>query len=182
AEVRERAVTPEAEVDPGYRIAVRNGRALSRDRSEQCCLLAGPLALTLRLALALALHLGLALTLRGALALAFRSALPLGLRRALALTLGGALSLGLRGALALTLGGALALSLRLALAFLFAFTLSLGKRIGRTDAEGGAEGGDGRDELERLAAAQSGLLGDRPFFFRHQGSFFAEVFDFATQT
>src|SRR4029453_10388600 len=109
-------------------------------------LLAGPLALTLRLALALALHLGLALTLRGALAFAFRSALPLGLRGALALP------------------------------------LSLGKRIGRTDAEGGAEGGDGRDELERLAAAQSGLLGDRPFFFRHQGSFFAEVFDFATQT
>src|SRR4030095_4926913 len=140
----------------------RNGRALSRDRSEQCCLLAGPLALTLRLALALALHLGLALTLRGALAFAFRSALPL----------------RLRGALALPLGGALALSLRLALAFLFAFTLSLGKRIGRTDAEGGAEGGDGRDEPERLAAAQSGLLGDRPFFFRHQGSFFAEVFDF----
>src|SRR5207249_11709679 len=64
ADVRERAVTPEAEVDPGYRIAVRNGRALSRDRSEQCALLAGRLAL----ALALAFRVALTLTLCGALA------------------------------------------------------------------------------------------------------------------
>src|SRR4030095_12872547 len=122
--------------------------------------LAGRLALALGVGLAFTLRVALALTLRGALAFAFRGALPLGLR--------GAVPLGLRGALAF--------SFRLALAFLFAFALGLGKRIGRTDAERGAEGGDGRDELERLATAQSGLLGDRPLFVRHQGSFVEEVF------
>src|SRR5262249_12880807 len=136
-------------------------------------LLAGRLTFALHLALALAL----AFTLRGALAFTLRGALAFALRSALPLTLCGALAFTLRGAFTLGLCLAFAFTLRLALAF----ALGLGNRIGRTDAEGGAEGGDGRCELERFAAAQSGLLGDRPLFFRHQGSFVKEIFDSATQ-
>src|SRR5262245_23068152 len=150
--------------------------AQSRD-----ALLAGRLALALHLALALGLALALHLALALGLALTLRSALALGL----ALTLRGALAFGLRGALAFTLRGALALGLCLAFAvtlrLTLAFALGLGKRTGRTDAESGAEGGDGCDELEGLATAQSGLLGDRPFFFGHQGSLVEEIFNSATQ-
>jgi hypothetical protein len=131
---------------------------------SSAALLAGRLAVAFAVALGVALRGALGVTLRGALGVALRSALGVALRGALAITL--------RVALAITLRVALAITLRVALGIAF----GLGKRIGRTDAEGGAEGGDGRDELERLAAAQSGLLGDRPFVVRHQGSFVEEVF------
>src|SRR5262245_54671659 len=128
-------------------------------------LLAGRLAL----ALAFTLHVALAFTLRSAFAFT--------LRGALALTLRGALALTLRGTLALTLRITLGIALRLTLAF----ALGLRERTGRANAESGAESGDGCDELEGLATAQFGLLGDRPFFFGHQGSFVEEIFDSATQ-
>jgi hypothetical protein len=113
---------------------------------SSAALLAGRLALALTIAL------------RVALALALRVALALTLRGALAFALCGAFPLALRGALTITLRGALAIALRIALTF----ALGLGKRVGWADAEGGAEGGDGRNELECLAAAQSGLLGVDP--------------------
>src|SRR5262245_40769620 len=132
-------------------------------------LLAGRLAL----ALAFTLHVALAFTLRSPFAFTLRGALALTLRGALALTLRGTLALTLR----ITLGIALRLTLRLTLAF----ALGLRERTGRANAESGAESGDGCDELEGLATAQFGLLGDRPFFFGHQGSFVEEIFDSATQ-